>query len=228
MHPQQVKAGIIEAYKAEQLGSRFRIGGVFDTSVTRHVEVQRSIEQNDPERESWARRHVFENGLYRCSRDLVKVDQETTHNLVPTVGLNFILNLLFYTTPKVTTWYHGPFTTNWTPTESAGGNWAGSTSGPLATELQPTQFTEANRQAAHFASAASNGSIAATTATQVTIASNVSGVTVYGTTLNDQQSCNYNQGDGVLLAATRFQNPKSGLGEADILNLSYTLTVSSV
>ena len=206
----------------------FLVGGVFGASVSRHHLVQEALEAKDPEKVAWMRSFIRSKGFDKSKEGYVTVDQDAVPNIIPTVGLNFILNVLFHTTPKNSTWYHGPFTTNWVPTANAASNWAGSTAGPLATELQADQFTNTNRQPASFSTGAAEGSIAASSATQITIADGVESITVYGTTLNSTQQVNYNQTDAVLLAATRFPNPKSGLGAADVLNLSYTLTVSSV
>ena len=205
----------------------FHIGGVFHSSVSRHEDIQRAIDDHDPEKEQWVRKQVAAKRRQLSKAGFVTVQEEHTHNLIPNKGLEFLLNLAFSSRAKVSTWYHGPFISNWTPPASAESNWAGVTSGPLATELPSAQFVESNRQPAMFADA-TDGTIETSGATQITIAAGVSGLTVYGTTLNSSQAVGYNSSDQVLLAATRFATPKSGLGETDILNLSYTLTASSV
>lgn len=206
---------------------KFNIGGVFSAEVMRHESVQRAIDDHDPEKEAWARHQVMKRGWTRTKEGFFVRDQERTPNLIPTQGLNFILNLVLSSRSKVTSWYHGPFTSNWTPTAGAKSNWAGASAGPLATELADAQFVETDRQGASF-DTADAGSIASSAPTQITIQTGVTNLTVYGTTLNSAQAVNYNMTDQVLLAATRFTNPKSGLGEADVLNLSYTLTATSV
>lgn len=204
-----------------------QIGGVFDAFVSRHHMVQDALERQDPERVLWARRQVMLKGWDKTREGYIEVDRDVTHNIIPTGGLNYVLDLLLGSRSKVATWYHGPFTSNWTPMATAGSNWAGSTSGPLATELQVAQFEGSNRKAATFATSASNGQIAASATTQVTIAEGVQDVTVHGTTLNSTQEVGYNNTDAVLLAATRFPTPKSGLGATDTLNLSYTISLTS-
>lgn len=219
---------MIHTFDPQTSASTLKIGGVFDASISRHYLVQRALEEQDPEKLEWTRKLVCSKGWNHDREGYVEVERDRTHNIIPTGGLNFLLNLLFHSTAKIPTWYHGPFTSNWTPMATAGSNWAGSTSGPVATELQASQFAQTNRQPANFQTAAANGQIVASAATQVEIAEGVENVTVYGTTLNSSPAVNYNATDAVLLAATRFTNPKSGLGASDVLNLSYTLTVSSV
>jgi hypothetical protein len=148
-------------------------------------------------------------------------------NLIPNVGLNFVLNVLFFSTSKISTWYHGPFISNWTPVATAQSNWAGAGSGPLATELANAQFDESNRQAATFGTTASSQSISSSASTTITLATGESGITLYGTTLNQSSTVAYNATDLILLAATAFSTAKSGLGAADVINLDYTISASS-
>jgi hypothetical protein len=205
----------------------FGIGGIFHSSVQRHETIQRAIEDGDPEKEQWARALVAKQGWHRQGHGLVTIQEESTHNLIPDKGLEFILNLALSSRAKVAAWYHGPFISNWIPVANTASNWSGASSGPLATELATAQFTKVDRQLAAFADAVS-GVIETSSPTQITIASGVTGLTVYGTTLNSSPIVGYNSTDQVVIAATRFATPKTGLGETDILNLSSSLTASSV
>jgi hypothetical protein len=93
--------------------------------------------------------------------------------------------------------------------------------------LANAQYDESGRRAATFGSASSSQSISSSTSTTLTIATGESGITLYGTTLNQSSTVAYNVTDQVLLAATAFSSAKSGLGAADVINLDYTITASS-
>jgi hypothetical protein len=204
-----------------------QVGGVFDSWIHRHELVQRAIDDADPEKEIWAREFVRLRGDLATRRGYFKTMESKEPNLIPNVGLNFVLNVLFFSTSKISTWYHGPFISNWTPVATAQSNWAGAGSGPLATELANAQFDESNRQAATFGTTASSQSISSSASTTITLATGESGITLYGTTLNQSSTVAYNATDLILLAATAFSTAKSGLGAADVINLDYTISASS-
>lgn len=194
----------------EGLGGR----GVFTTRILRDSEVIKSIEQGDIERELWARDQALKNPNY------VEIDKFDSKNRIPDAALNNILNVYFGTASKTSSWFIGCFTSDWTPGAGALSNWAGATSGPLATELPNASFTESNRQLATFA-AASNRKVVLTNPVSFTLASGVSDVTLYGATLNSIATVAYNATDQILAAATRFESPKSGLGAGDKAEISY-------
>lgn len=207
-----------------------QIGGVFDSWILRHEQVQKAIDDNDPEKEAWLRQWVRDTGVLARRDGFMKIMEASDHNLIPYYGLAALLDIIFYTKVKIATWYHGPFTSNWTPVATARSNWSGATSGPLATELPDADIDESGRQAATFGVAASAGattSISSSTATSVTIAAGVTPFTMYGSTLNESSSIAYNATDKVLLAATAFATAKSGLGPADVIDLNYSITAAS-
>jgi hypothetical protein len=198
------------------------VGGVFTSWVLRHEAVQRAIEAGDKLAEAAARAMVPQDSDAGCFRMLESAD----HNQIPDAGINFLLNLLFGTAPKETSWYHGPFKTNWTSFANAQSNWAG-TSGSLATELANTEYNESNRQSATFANPAASRVMTASTPTRFTLADGVSGITLYGSTLNSTSTVAYNNTNEILLAAAQFGSPKSGLGAADKIDIEYEITGSS-
>jgi len=202
-----------------------QVGGVFYSDVLRHDMVQQAIDDQDPEKEEWARNFVLQQG--HPGYGYTSMGAAADHNLLPTGGLNFLLNVLFFSTAKIGTWYFGPFTSNSTPVAGWLSNWAGATSGPLATELTDAQITGSARGAATFGIAAAAGVIATSTATSLTLETGVSGLSLYGATLNESSTIAYNVTDKILLAATRFSTAKSGLGAADIINLNYSITATS-
>jgi hypothetical protein len=202
----------------------FKVGGVFDAWIDRSDAVQAAIDAGDTPQEVFLRESILASG--RVGRGYHSQQHSCNPNLIPDAGLNALLMIIFGATAKISTWYQGPFTSNSTPGASWASNWAGASSGPLATELANAAYNESNRQAAAFGAAASK-SIATSAPTTFTIATGQSGITLYGSTLNSDATVAYNATDKVLMAATRFTSAKSGLGAADVVNISYTITGSS-
>jgi hypothetical protein len=153
--------------------------------------------------------------------------ESADHNQIPDAGINFLLNVIFGSTAKIGTWYHGPFKSNWASFTAAQSNWAGATSGPLATELANADYDETNRQAAVFGTPAAAKTMTASAATRFTLATGASGITLYGSTLNSVATVGYNATDQVLLAAAQFGSPKAGLGAADKIDIEYEIVGSS-
>jgi hypothetical protein len=210
--------------------TNMKLGGVFELEVQRHKAVQKAIEAGDPDEVSFIRRMVGDHRLSAGRRDYESVGMLATPNLIPDLGINLALDLLFFTTAKVSTWYAALFTSDSTPLASWASNWAGVSSGPVATELPNNSYDENGRQALVFSSAAASKSIASGV-TVFTLASGVSALSVYGLTINSTDSVGYNLSDRILFAATRFDDSggstKTGLGATDKLNASYTITGAS-
>ena len=199
----------------------FAVGGVFNARILRDELVQDAIEQGDPEMEAWARQQALAGkGNY------FELSAERSPNRIPDAAINNILDVYFGSASKTSVWYIGCFTSDWTPGAGALSNWAGATSGPLATELPNASYTESNRQIAAFGSAASK-KIATSTAATFTLATGISNVTLYGATLNSIATVAYNATDQRLAAATRFATAKSGLSAGDKAEISYEVSGSS-
>jgi len=203
------------------------LGGVYRSAVLRHESVQRAIDDQDPEQEAWARTLVRASEDLLTCRGFFRSQESVDHNLLPTAGMNFVLNVLLFSTAKISTWYFGPFTSNWTPIAGALSNWAGATSGPLATELTDAQITGSARVALTMGTTAAAGVIASSVASRVTMETGVSGLTVYGATVNEVSTIAYNVADKILLSATAFSTAKAGLAATDKLDLEYQLTATS-
>jgi hypothetical protein len=201
--------------------NKLHLGGVFDAWVERDERMSKALESGDPEFIKYIAKLIRKEPGYR---DILMAD--STPNLVPDAGLNYILDLLFYTDTKTNTWYIGPFKSDSTPAAAWASNWAGASSGPLATELTNAEYDETNRQALAFASAASTKSISSTTAATFTMASGVSGVTLYGATVNSIATVAYDSTDEELIAATRFASAKSGLVATDVVNINYSFSAA--
>jgi hypothetical protein len=202
----------------------FKVGGIFDAWISRSDAVQAAIDAGDTPQEVFLRESMLASG--QVGRGYHNQQFSHDHNLIPDAGLNALLMIIFGATAKISNWFQGPFTSNSTPGASWASNWAGASSGPLAVELANAAYNESNRQAATFG-AASAKAIATSTPTTFTIASGQSGITLHGSTLNSDATVAYNATDKVLMAATRFTSAKSGLGAADVVNISYTITGSS-
>ena len=203
------------------------VGGVFHTQVLRHEAVQRAIEEGDFGWAQTMRKLVRDAGDVVDHRGYFVLSDDLDPNLIPDAGINFILDVIYGNATRYATWYHGPFTSNWTPGVGALSNWAGAGSGPLATELANAAYDETNRQAAVFGDAASGKSLSSSAATRFTLASGQTGVSIYGSTLNSIATPAYNATDQILIAATRFGSTKSGLGATDKLDIEYTISGSS-
>ena len=203
---------------------QIQVQGIFRDEVWEHPDVIRAMEDGDMEREMWVREWVLRVGQ---RHEYVQISSADTPNRVVNDGLDFVLNLLFYTTSKISTWYYGPFTSNWMPGATSQSNWAGISSGPVATELPDASFNESGRQAATFGSAASSQAIETSATTDVTIATGISGVSIYGHTLNESATVAYNSTDKILLSGTRRSEALTGLAAGSVLKLGYSFGVSS-
>jgi hypothetical protein len=209
------------------------IGGVFDTSISRHELVQRAIDEQDPEKEAWMRKWVAAMGFNKTREGYFTEQHSADHNLIPAAGMKYILNVIFGSTLKKSTWYVGLFTDNYSPAQDWDVNWAGATSGPEAPELADAAYDESGRQAATFGTATgtTNGTIATSSATAFTLATGQADVAIYGATLNSSATVAYNvlpaSSTEVLVAATKFGTAKTGLSAADVINVSYSITGSS-
>lgn len=204
----------------------FVIGGNFKTKIFRHRAVQELIDSGDVSKLAWTRDWVRSSGLLARMDGFELVDASVDPNLVPDLGINHVLDVIFGSGTKVTTWYQGPFTTDWTPVAAAASDW-GKVAGGLATELADAQYDESARQSATFGSAAAAKNIATSAATTFTLATGESGVALYGSTLNSVATVAYTGTDEILIAATRFGTAKTGLGAADVININYDITGSS-
>lgn len=211
------------------LNGGVQVQGYCELTIRKHNLVLEALEKNDPEYEAYIRNLVAESkSKYGYEVDSVIGNR----NLVPTGGLNFILGILYGSTTKVSTWYAAIFTSDSTPAVGWLSNWAGASSGPVATELPDASYNESGRQALVFSSAADSGEIQSDVGgTTFTLATGVSGVSAYGMTVNSISTVAYNSTDRILSAATRFDasggSTKAGLSATDELGCRYKLTIAN-
>ena len=202
--------------------ANFRIGGEFHTRILRHDAVARAIDLDDPELEQTLRASSL---LQPTDAGYYVLEESRDHNLIPDAGINYILDVVFGVLAKVTAWYHAPFKSNWTPGTGTLSNWAGLSSGPNATEL--TEYVETGRQLAVFANPAASKKITSSTGTRFTLATGASNISLYGSTLNSNNTQNYNATDGKVVAASRFTTTKTGLGASDKIDIEYEISAMS-
>ena len=209
------------------MNANLDMGGVFHASVMRHYQVQKAIEEGDPEKELWLRNQLFASGAVYGDAGFVRMMESSDHNLIPDAGINAMLDILFRTAiPKRTNWYIGAFKTNVTPAAGWLSNWSGAGGAAPASELVgTTDFTSSTRPEAVFTAAAAKK--IACTAARFTLASGTSNITLYGATLNSVATVAYNVTDQVLAAATAFTTAKSGLGAGDKIDIEYEIAGAS-
>jgi hypothetical protein len=203
--------------------------GIYDTRIRKHESVLEAIQAGDPEKETWARLQALARGDDRTGRGYVETEASRDCNIVPTVGRNFVLDLIFRSgTSKINSWYFGAFKSSWTPAATAVATWAGSTAN-LATEIVgTTDFTGTARPLATFGTGASSSVIATSAASAITIASGVTNLTLHGCTLNEISTIAYDaDATKILLSAAAYATAKAGLAASDVVNLTFQLTASS-
>lgn len=153
--------------------------------------------------------------LVEVVRDGKIVDREVVHNLVPTEGMNHILNTVLKAGTQVPTWYVGLFQGDYIPETS-------DTMSTLPTEaVEATQYSGAVRPS--FTPGAVTGGAVNNSAAQ-TVFTFTGAATVYGGFIS---SSNVKGGtSGVLLSVVRFATPKVLDADAE-LRVTAGLTLAS-
>ncbi len=150
-----------------------------------------------------------ESGIYRL------IDQEEIHNLIPTEGLDHILNIAMRNGTPVASWYVALFEGNYTPVAGL----TAATFPSAATEC--TAYDEATRPLWNSA-AASNGVIT-NSANKAVFTMNAT-KTVYGIVMTSANAKSATS--GVLTSAVRFAASKN-VAATDILNVTSSITLTS-
>lgn len=208
-----------------------KAGGVFDINAKRHEQVIRAMERGDKD-EEWFYRNMALKAAPFTSEQWETIDAAKCPNLMPEPGINFYLNALVGpTTTKKSAWYLSAFKNNVTPDDTWDANWAGASSGPLGQEINATYVTATARLQGTFGTASAK-TIAMSSAVEYTVKTAVTGLDVYGGTLNSSSTFGYNteydDANGhVLLASTKRGSAIQGLAAADKIILAYSLTGSS-
>jgi len=213
--------------------AKFAIGGVFSSEVLRHKSVQAALDEGDPEKADAMRLRAVRMGFAHTLEGYEPQQVSSDANIIPDAGINFILNLLCGSASKVMTWYQGLIAQNTTPNSSWGAGWSGTLT-HMANEFPDSSasagegnfYTGSGRKSTVFG-VATNRSILTSTASSFTMGTGTADATIYGSTLNSNSTVNWDGTSGYLLSAALFSSPKSGLGAADILNVSYELRGTS-
>lgn len=142
-------------------------------------------------------------------------DERFDDNLLPTLGLNHVLNVVLHGTAQIATWYVAPFKNN-----SAPG--AGLTGANFNTDLDElTEYAETTRPA--YVEAAAAGGAITNSASKAAFTINAP-VNNWGAAL--LSSSVKEDGTDLCLAAVKYAAVRP-LVAADILNLQYGLTGTS-
>lgn len=144
-------------------------------------------------------------------------DLQIDPNIIPTQGLNHILDVVAHGTTAVNPWYVGLFEANVTP----GASLTGATFDSVCTEF--TDYDEATRVA--YVEAAASGGVISNSASRAVFTVNAS-ATVYGGALLSASAKNAAGGSDVCLAAVKFASSRAVVS-TDELAVRYTLTLTS-
>lgn len=142
-------------------------------------------------------------------------DERFDDNLLPTAGLNHMLDVVLHAGTQIATWYLAPFKNNVSPTSAlTGANFN-------ATLDELTEYDEATRQA--YVEAAASGGVTTNSASKAEFTINAS-VNNWGAAL--LSSSTKEDGSDTLLAAVKYAAVRA-LVDDDVLSLRYDLTGTS-
>lgn len=148
-------------------------------------------------------------------------DEHVGHNIIPTEGLNALLDTAVGGVAQIPTWYVGIFKGNYTPLATATAATALGAAG-LFTECQDADYDAATNRPNYTPAAAAGGVITnAAAKAQFTIKA---AITVYGAFLASSQAKTATTGK--LLAAKKFDAARAVVA-TDILYVTYQLTAVS-
>jgi hypothetical protein len=140
---------------------------------------------------------------------------ETCSNIVPTEGLNHILNTVFAAGTQVTTWYVGVFEGNYTPVASdTAATFPGSA-------FECTAYSESVRQT--YVEAPASGGVITNVANKAVFTFNAT-KTIYGGFLSSDSV--KSAITGTLVSAARFSTAKV-VDNGDILRIAAEITMTS-
>lgn len=149
-------------------------------------------------------------------RDGEVVDTEVVHNLIPTEGLNYLLNAALKGGTPVAAWYVGIFEGDYTPV-------AGDTMATFPTAAtESTAYSEAQRRP--LVLGATTAGATDNTASKAEFTGNAAGKVIYGGFVASQPAKGATS--GVLVSAVRFAAAKN-LGVGDILRVTAGFALSS-
>lgn len=143
------------------------------------------------------------------------IDVETVKNIVPTEGLNYILEAALRNGAILPNWYVALFEGNYTPV-------AGVTAATFpANATESTAYDEAARVA--WVSAAAAGGVVTNSASKAAFTINAT-KTIYGIAMSSASTKGATT--GVLTSVARFASAKNVVDD-DVLNVTSTITMTS-
>jgi len=150
-------------------------------------------------------------------------DTRFDHNLVPTEGLNHVLDVTLHGTAQVTTWYLALYSGAVSPSAS----WTGANVVANSTEITSGTdgYTESTRPAFVEAAAAAGVITNAASKAAYTIEMSSGNLTVNGCFLISGSA--KGSTTDILYSASRFSSARS-LADGDIFNLGYTINATAV
>jgi hypothetical protein len=148
-------------------------------------------------------------------RDGELIDVEEVHNLVPTEGLNHILEVALRAGSSLPAWYVSLFEGNYTPV-------AGVTALTYpAAATESTAYSESNRVL--WVPAAASAGVLTNSASKAVFTMNATKA-IYGIGMSSAQAKSATS--GVLVSAARFASVKNVVA-ADVLNVTSSITMTS-
>lgn len=195
---------------------------MFDADILRHRrEIQRAIRNHKYERADNGRilipsMHASIGGVFDTW--INGQDHCVDPNLIPTAGLNHVLDAVVHAGSQIAAWYAAPFSGNYTPV-------AGLTAASfLADATEYTTYDESTREV-WTPGAISGGSVSNSASKfEFTISTGRVNDNLYGIGILSASA--KSSTSGTCLAATRFSAVKV-VNATDVLAVQYTLTLTS-
>lgn len=143
------------------------------------------------------------------------IEEEDTHNIMPTEGLNYLLDVGIRNQSQLTAWYIGIFEGNYTPVL------ADTAAGFPAASTESTAYAETTRQA--YTVVAASGGVLTNAASPATFTMNAT-KTIYGGFIASASAKSATTGK--LISAAQFSSSKA-VQSTDVLSITATITLTS-
>lgn len=192
--------------------------------IRHRAEVARAIRNHDyditPEGMYLPKQKAIVGGVFEVThrRNGDMLAREAGPNLLPTQGLNHMLDVTLHGSAQITPWYVALFSGNVTP----GATLTGATFAAVTTEF--TNYAETTRVA--YDEAAASGGVTDNTASRSIFTINGAGGTVYGGALLSASAKGAAGASDICLAAARFSTSRAVVS-GDELAVRYTITLTS-
>jgi hypothetical protein len=192
----------------------------FDDLMRHRREFARAIENRDfverPDGILFPKQGLFIGGMFESWVN--GRDHQVDKNIIPTEGLNYLLDVAVKNGSPIHPWYVGLFSGNYTPVIGVtAATWVAA-----ATEF--TSYDEPTREE-YVEGAIASGSVSnSASKADFTMSTGVSAQVLYGAAL--VQASAKSAGTGKILAISRFAASRT-VNETDVLSVQYTLTIAN-